>query len=844
MEKHFMASSVRTRFDSVHAARRIALLGAWFVLIVHPLLGTEEGHGTNTWPWDETEASARVLDHTVAAGLYDLCSAWSVAFADVNGDNAPDLYVANHIHYPSRLYLNRGDGTFTDHTEASGIREGMDDHDGAFGDFDNDGDPDLAVTNGYYRPDRFFRNEGGGRFTDASEAVGYILGNQGRGRNAAFMDFDRDGHLDVLVTNCLGHNLLYWNDGKGGFTPDTHGARLDSRYRHMGSAVGDLDGDGLTDIVLGGTGPGQPVQFFKNLGGRLFDERAEAAGIRPDRPTGAVALGDYDNDGDLDLFLGSDSAKQGGFLYRNEGDGSFRDVTRQARLEPTNGRCPCALFLDLDNDGDLDLYVVNSGDRKTGPDGWNHLCRNRGDGTFGAWIDRNDLANRGPGNGSAAAAADVDGDGWLDVVTVGGAYSIEPQGPLLLHPGRPVEGMHYLRLDLVGSRSNRDGKGARIWLHAGGGLQYRQAGVRGSYSQDEATIHFGLGRSERADRIVIHWPSGIVQVLHDVPGDRRFTVLEPKRHQWFGDDAGILAIRGRTSRAADMAIRSMSGLVDEEVLSRQQELLEAWSGDAAAQVPGTGGRGPKYGAERSGPITVPAMRWVEQVALGRLTRLVDREKDHDGLRSERQAVEEAQRREDILRIAERFRQGDKARELALAVKVRAWRKASVWQGEVEHFGYLNRGYFTRRMLEDRFGGETAEVLWHARQGEVVGPLTGIERFDVQPLEDRIPLHRVFRIGPRRTARTLVPGKTSPRVGVREEKMRSSDVERARAAEALAQALMERLMAGHRRSEKALRRAYRERMEDFTRAPRSGRAAGDHPLADGWRTLRDPSRNGR
>ena len=445
-------------------------------------------------------------DVTVRSGTGDPGYGIGCAVGDVDGDGWDDLYVANFG--PNVLYRNRGDGTFEDITAISGTGDPSFSTGATFVDVDSDGDLDLYVVNymnyrlednkycgevkpGYRAycgpeiypgaPDRLYRNDGHGRFTDISTEAG-IANPDGRGLGVVALDYDLDGDLDLYVANDGMANYLYRNDGRGHFTDVglLSGAALGDEgraYSGMGVDTGDYDGDGRGDLFVANLSF-QPSALYRNNGDGTFSERSYAAGIAgaTQLMTGyGAGFFDFDNDSWLDLFEANGhmmdnvglyydnvSYPEPGQIFRNRGDGSFEEVT--ATVAPDVAR-PCvgrgSAFLDLDNDGNMDLAVLVAGGKA-------RLFRNRG-----------------------------------------------------------VAGRHWLRVLLAGTRSNRDGFGAKLTLLLGGRKLFREAKAASGYaSQSERVIHFGLGSSDRVEALEVRWPSGQVDRIHSPGIDRLVRVVE------------------------------------------------------------------------------------------------------------------------------------------------------------------------------------------------------------------------------------------------------------------------------------------------------------------------------
>lgn len=462
----------------------------------------------------------------------------------------PDNFDRHDPLYWNRLYRQNKDGSFTDVTQQAGLANAGDGNYGmgvAVGDYDNDGYPDLFVTN--YGKNILYHNNGDGTFTDVTAKAGVAGG--GWSVSAGFFDYDNDGKLDLFVTrymewdtqhskDCGGDfhtycppgefprttNILYHNRGDGTFEDVSVRSGIAAKKgRALGVAFADYDGDGFTDIYVSNDGMQQ--YLFHNNGNGTFTEvgMESGAGLNVDGgPLSGmgVVFQDYDNDGRPDVVV-TTLPRQTYAVFHNDGGGSFSDLGRETGVAMLSGvTAGWGVGLeDFDNDGQKDLFVAQSHvlDNVEKIDPSLHylepplLALNR-NGRFESVNPGTDTqwAFRG------AAFGDLNNDGWIDVVTtvLGGHAQV------FMNRGGSA---HWLTITLRGTRSNRDGLGARVQVNG----QTRFATTAGSYeSANDKRLHFGLGTATTA-KIEIAWPSGIHQTLNDVHANQFLEVVEPEK---------------------------------------------------------------------------------------------------------------------------------------------------------------------------------------------------------------------------------------------------------------------------------------------------------------------------
>ena len=453
-----------------------------------------------------------------ALGLQDSIGVFAysggVSFADFDGDGYDDLTVATGEGLPVLFYRNDGVGGFeqlpalVDNTGE--VKMAL------WADYDNDGDRDLLLTC-TASPNRLYRNEGDLVLVDVTEAAGLPLTDD-LSWGATFGDYDNDGRLDLYYVNrqVTEHtNYLFRNLGDGTFVDVTAETGVSDGMRPTFCATFlDVNHDSYPDLYLANDKI-SPNSLFRNNGQGQFDDIsvASGAGIVIDAMNADAA--DFDGDGDLDIYV-TNTPTLGNALLRNNGDETFTEVAESCGVG-FFAVSWAGLFFDRDNDQDIDLYVCCS---TPGADSPNLLFDNQNDGTFSEAFP-----GGFPGDTLAsfsAALGDYNADGRLDVFVPNGGGS-----PFLLWENRSDEMLHWLKIDLEGVQSNREGIGSWIELYLNGQrwVRYTHCG-QGYLSQNTFRQHFGLGAETMADSVIVRWPSGTVDRLLEVPADQVVKVVE------------------------------------------------------------------------------------------------------------------------------------------------------------------------------------------------------------------------------------------------------------------------------------------------------------------------------
>jgi hypothetical protein len=492
------------------------------------------------------------------------------AFIDYDNDGWLDIFLLCGTRLEgapegatNRLYHNNRDGTFTDVTEKAGLRRTGWASAVCVGDYNNDGFDDLFIT--YWGENVLYRNNGDGTFTDVTKEAGLLDTGKKWGSGCTFVDYDRDGHLDLFIShyvdfditkvpkpgenpfcnwkgipvNCGPRGLppavpaLYHNNGDGTFTDVSvkSGVAKATGSYGMTAVAADFDNDGWPDIYV--ACDSTPSFLFHNNHDGTFSEIGLEAGVAlnedgMEQAGMGVGVGDYNLDGSLDI-LKTHFADDTAVLYRNDGKGIFEDVTNPAGLGvETRYISWGAGIFDLDNDGYPDLFWVTGSvypeiEAKLPAYPFKSpriLFRNLRNGKFEELLDQ-----AGPGIAAAHASrgvafGDFDNDGDIDILVMN---LNEP--PSLLR--NDLKGNHnWVKVKLIGTKSNRSAIGARVTAHYGGKVQAQEVLSQASfYSANDLRLHFGLGASPTVD-LVIRWPTGAIERLTNVPVNRIITVKE------------------------------------------------------------------------------------------------------------------------------------------------------------------------------------------------------------------------------------------------------------------------------------------------------------------------------
>ncbi len=497
-----------------------------------------------------------------------------VILFDYDRDGWPDIYFTNAPTIKmalegktslGALYHNNHDGTFTDVTKKSGLTKPCLAMGGAVGDYDNDGWPDLYIT--CLGGNILYHNNGDGTFTDVTAKAGVGDGRWSAG--ASFGDYDGDGFADLMVANYVDFHLndlpqfgstpyckyrgvdvqcgprglkgagdaLFHNNGDGTFTDVSKiaGVSDPNGYYGLGVIWADFNGTGHPDIYI--ANDSTPKFLYRNMGDGKFQDVGYESGTAlskdgSEQASMGIAVGDYNHTGRPSLYV-TNFEGENDDLYRNDGDWDFSEQSY------SSGLALAALpwvkwgtaFVDLDNDGWLDLITVNGHvypqtDTMAGDPGYRQpalLSMNQKDGTFCDASDQAGPAIKEKRVSRGLAVGDLFNDGNMDIVI----NNLDGSPVILRNHGIP--GRHWVSFELAGTKSNRLALNARIKIVAGGMTQTDEIHSGGSYlSQNDLRIHFGLGSAERIDHVEIRWPSGAIDKIENLAADKFYSVLEGK----------------------------------------------------------------------------------------------------------------------------------------------------------------------------------------------------------------------------------------------------------------------------------------------------------------------------
>ena len=496
----------------------------------------------------------RFSDVAIEAGVALINMGRGSAWRDLDGDGWLDL-LAVEDGGAHALFHNQRDGTFVEIAERAGLADPRGGWSALWADYDNDGAADIFVTRDGFQglgPNSLYRNEGSGEFVEVTQRAG--LDKIADSFCAAWGDYDNDGWLDLYIGNGIARkgnaNTLYRNNGDGTFADVSEQAGVDDGLRAtIGATWGDYDNDGWLDLYV--VNNGGACALYHNEGDGTFSDVTQQAGVIGPLFGFVAFFLDYDNDGWLDLFVSSSaqtvveviqSAISGKpslfsgnrcYLYRNNRDGTFTDLTQKAGLDRTLGTM-AATYGDINNDGYQDLYLANGGPAmdRFEPD---LIFLNNGNGTFAEISAAAGLHIIGKGHGTTMA--DYDNDGDLDIYSpqggVGGNAGQAQQNMLLRNEGTAN---NWLFIELIGSAkaqtsplqlSNRDGIGAKVTVRLAEAILYAEVnGGSGFGVTNSLPLEFGLGTATRVDAVEVRWPSGFIDRFADVPINQTFVIVE------------------------------------------------------------------------------------------------------------------------------------------------------------------------------------------------------------------------------------------------------------------------------------------------------------------------------
>lgn len=442
----------------------------------------------------------------------------SVNWVDYNNDGWLDLFISQGPQGGANnaLFKNNKNGTFSTIANDPIVSDGTPSDGATWGDFDNDGAIDAFVVNWYGVNNLLYKNNGNGSFTQNTTSI--VATDGGYSETAAWGDYDNDGFLDLYVSNSDGNfrNFLYHNERNGTFTKITTGAWVTDAFATRSVNWIDIDGDGDSDLFVTNEN-NQHENLYRNDGAGAFTKITTGALVTNGGNTMSSSWGDYDNDGDFDVFLAND--RSGNALFSNDGRGNFTPVTSTAN---GTGNSFGTQWGDLDNDGDLDLVVTNA--FRTSQ--WkNYVYLNDGLGNFTKVTTGSLVEDLGWNYG--VALGDYDKDGDLDVA-MAGCYDGSDYNRLYRNE---AQGYKWVQLKLTGTTTNKSAIGSKVRVKAtinGRSVwQLREVSAQSGYcSQNQLDVHFGLNNAMTIDSVVVEWQSGRIDKFAYITPNRFYTLTE------------------------------------------------------------------------------------------------------------------------------------------------------------------------------------------------------------------------------------------------------------------------------------------------------------------------------
>jgi len=436
----------------------------------------------------------------------ELTDSWSSSWGDYNNDGYDDLFITTYDkNKPNILYKNNGDKTFTKVIPGTLVTDIANSVAATWGDYDNDGYLDLFVANNTGSKNFLYHNNGNETFSRIMS--GPIVEDGTYCHSASWADYDNDGYLDLFVAEYFPTktNHLFHNSGDGTFTRVENSPVVTDAGHSIGAAWGDYNNDGLVDLFVPNTNK-EENWLYKNIGNGQFVKVNKDVISTASNSVGC-SWGDYNNDGHIDLFI-ANSGNSSNFLYTNNGDGSFTAVTN-GNVVTDKGNSHGSTWIDIDNDGDLDLYVTNDQNQD------NYLYRNEGNGNFSKV--QNDLTKLG-GESFGTSISDYDKDGDYDLFVANHSDSEN-----FFFENTKGQCSSYLCLNLIGTNSNRSAVGTKVKIKANiygiDQWQMREVNAQsggGAGGQNSLNMIFGLGDASLVDSLIIEWPSGYREIQTNI----------------------------------------------------------------------------------------------------------------------------------------------------------------------------------------------------------------------------------------------------------------------------------------------------------------------------------------